>query len=153
MSYSCHMFLCSLLQAFSNAPGFCCLTGGKQEALPWENPVDEPFSSGKDASSQQLCTMYCARILTVLILSIYRKLVLKPGRFLHGCSWLLQKLPWQYKLPVNWQGMKSHRLSLPQAHGLLVEQQRSPGCLCPLEKEIWKPGAFQERPRRYRHTS
>lgn len=110
------------------------LPGGlKREALPWENPVDEPFSSGKDASSQQPCTMYCARILTVLILSIYRKL-LKPGRFLHGCSWLLQKLPWQYKFLVNWQGMKSHRLSLPHAHGLLVGQQRSPGCLCPLGK-------------------
>jgi len=57
----------------------------KGGAVPWENPVDEPFSSGKDARSQQLCTMY--RTLTVLILSIYGKLFfLQSDRFLHFLS-------------------------------------------------------------------
>lgn len=35
---------------------------------------------------------------------------------------------------VNWQRMKFHRLSLSHAHGVLVGQQRSPGCLCSLGK-------------------
>lgn len=130
-----HMFLYSHLQAFSNAPGFCCLMGGSGKLCPGKTLWMSHFPLGKmqAVSSFTQCTVP-ACILTVLILSRYRKLVLKPGWFLHGCSWLLQKLPWQYKLPVNWQGMKSHRLSLPQAHGLLVGQQRSPGCLCPLGK-------------------
>lgn len=76
------MFPCSHLQAFQMASA---VRGGVGGAVPWENPVDEPFSSGKDASSQQLCPTYCARVLGVLILSVYGKLliILKPGRFLH----------------------------------------------------------------------
>lgn len=46
---------------------------GKGGVVPWENPVDQPFSSRKDASAQQLCTTYGARIPGVLILSIYGK--------------------------------------------------------------------------------
>lgn len=59
------MFPCSQLQAteMHQASAACGEEGGSRRlaegAVPWESPVDEPFSSGKDASSQQLCTACC----------------------------------------------------------------------------------------------
>lgn len=111
------------------------LDGGKREAMPWENPVDEPFSSGKDASSQQLCTMYCACIPTVLILRWY----IENWHWSLADSYMaapdfFQNYPDNTNSLVNYQGMKSHRLSLPYVHSLPVGQQRSPGCICPSGK-------------------
>lgn len=95
------------------------LPGEERGELCWENPVDEPLSSGKDASSQQLRTTYRAHSLSVLILSIYGKLFFRSLADFTLLFLISSKtiIPLHNKFPANWQGMKSCRLSLPPLCG------------------------------------